>query len=88
MGYDHFMEQGIRIGTSGWSYAHWEELFFPVNHPKSKWLEFYASDYSTRELETWAKKIIGWKRDAYFDNDFKGHAVKNARRLKEILGLK
>jgi uncharacterized protein YecE (DUF72 family) len=51
--------------------------------------KLYASDYSTKELETWAKKITAWNRDAYvyFDNDFGGHAVKNARQLKEILGL-
>ena len=51
--------------------------------------KLYASDYSEEELQTWAKKVREWERDAYvyFDNDFAGHAVKNAKRLKEILGL-
>jgi uncharacterized protein YecE (DUF72 family) len=40
------------------------------------------------ELRAWAKKVKEWGKDTYlyFDNDFEGHAVKNAKRLKEILG--
>ena len=51
--------------------------------------KLYASDYSEGELQTWAQKINEWEKDMYlyFDNDFEGHAVKNANRLKEILGL-
>jgi len=38
-------------------------------------------------LAVWAEKIKAWGKDTfvYFDNDFEGHAVKNAQRLKEIL---
>jgi uncharacterized protein YecE (DUF72 family) len=48
--------------------------------------KLYASGYTEEELKTWAEKIRRWKRPAfvYFDNDFEGHAVKNAMRLKEI----
>jgi len=51
--------------------------------------ELYASDYSEEELYVWARKIKKWGKDTYlyFDNDFEGYAPKNARRLKEILGL-
>lgn len=51
--------------------------------------KLYASEYSEEELRTWAEKVDAWNRDAfiYFDNDFEGHAVNNARRLKEILGV-
>ena len=51
--------------------------------------KLYASDYSEGELQSWAQKINEWEKDTYlyFDNDFEGHAVKNAKRLKEILGL-
>ncbi|RLB74096.1 MAG: DUF72 domain-containing protein [Deltaproteobacteria bacterium] len=50
--------------------------------------KLYASKYTTEELETWAKKLLDWKVDAYvyFDNDFDGHAVQNAEELKKILG--
>ncbi len=49
--------------------------------------KLYASKYSEGELNTWAEKIDSWNRDTfiYFDNDFEGHAVNNAKRLKEIL---
>jgi uncharacterized protein YecE (DUF72 family) len=38
------------IGTSGWHYEHWRGRFYPVDLPKSKWLEFYARSFSTVEL--------------------------------------
>ena len=51
--------------------------------------KLYASPYSEEELRTWAEKVNGWNRDAfiYFDNDFEGYAVSNAKILKEILGI-
>ena len=50
--------------------------------------KLYASNYSEEELQMWARKIEGWGKDTYlyFDNDFGGYAVRNAIRLKEILG--
>ena len=45
--------------------------------------------YSERELETWKRRIAAWRSDvevlAYFDNDWQGHAVDNARWLKQRL---
>jgi uncharacterized protein YecE (DUF72 family) len=48
--------------------------------------ELYASDYTQHELESWVEKIQAWNRDAYiyFDNDYMGHAPKNALMLKEM----
>ena len=40
----------IRIGTSGWHYGHWTELFYPPKLPKNKWLEYYAENFDTVEL--------------------------------------
>lgn len=47
----------------------------------------YASLYTEEELAAWAEKIESWGIDAYvyFDNDFMGHAPRNALRLREIL---
>ncbi|OPX39670.1 MAG: hypothetical protein B1H13_09270 [Desulfobacteraceae bacterium 4484_190.3] len=52
--------------------------------------KLYASEYTTEELEGWAKKIVAWGRETfvYFDNDFEGYAVRNARQLKRFLGDK
>jgi uncharacterized protein YecE (DUF72 family) len=48
-------------------------------------------NYSERELEDWAERIAGWRARAdvyaYFNNDWNGYAVKNAAKLKLILGL-
>jgi uncharacterized protein YecE (DUF72 family) len=51
--------------------------------------QLYASEYSEAELQVYALKIRQWAKDAYlyFDNDYHGYAVKNARRIKEILGV-
>jgi uncharacterized protein YecE (DUF72 family) len=38
------------IGTSGWVYPHWRDVFYPPKLPQSKWLEFYTRYFSTVEL--------------------------------------
>ena len=40
----------IRIGTSGWTYKHWQGIFYPVKWPKSRWLEYYSKHFDTVEL--------------------------------------
>ncbi len=44
------MGPGVRIGTSGWTYAHWKGVYYPENQPKAKWLEYYAQEFDTVEL--------------------------------------
>ncbi len=38
------------IGTSGWHYEHWRGRFYPEKLAKAKWLEFYATHFTTVEL--------------------------------------
>ncbi len=40
----------IRIGTSGWNYWHWRQLFYPEDLPRSEWLAYYQSEFDTLEL--------------------------------------
>lgn len=40
----------ILIGTSGWSYKHWKDAFYPPKLAATKWLPFYASVFSTTEI--------------------------------------
>jgi hypothetical protein len=43
------VERGeLRIGTSGYHYDHWKELFYPRNLPKKSWFAYYAR-YVRRE---------------------------------------
>ena len=51
--------------------------------------KLYVSNYSEKELQSWARKIRRWRKSgksvyAYFDNDAFGRAVKNALRLKDL----
>ena len=55
-------------------------------HGTSRW---YRHNYTSEELAVWAKRI--WQKDpsrvwAYFNNDFDGHAIQNARELIRQLG--
>jgi len=41
----------IRIGCSGWNYAHWRNgVFYPPRLPASRWLELYAEHFDTVEV--------------------------------------
>jgi len=47
----------------------------------------YTSQYTTKELKMWTSKIEKWNLTTYiyFDNDYKGYAVKNALKLEKLL---
>ena len=40
----------IRIGTSGWSYPHWREVFYPSDLPAAEWFAYYARHFDTVEI--------------------------------------
>ena len=41
----------IRIGCSGWNYAHWRNgVFYPPRLPAARWLEHYAQLFDTVEV--------------------------------------
>jgi uncharacterized protein YecE (DUF72 family) len=40
----------FHIGTSGWQYADWRETFYPRGLPQSRWLAYYATIFSTVEV--------------------------------------
>lgn len=46
------MKNKLYIGTSGWSYYHWKETFYPKELPTKKWLEYYSEYFDTVELNT------------------------------------
>ena len=50
----------------------------------------YAGSYPPQTLKKWARRIKEWRSDLkaiyfYFNNDPEGHAVNNARKLKDML---
>jgi uncharacterized protein YecE (DUF72 family) len=41
----------LRIGCSGWNYAHWRHgVFYPERCPAARWLRYYAQLFDTVEL--------------------------------------
>ncbi len=40
----------IRIGTSGWEYAHWSGRFFPAELPRDRWFAHDAATFDTVEI--------------------------------------
>jgi len=81
----------IRIGTSGWHYDHWKELFYPPGLPKSKWFEHYAQHFDTVEINNTfyhlpkETSLIRWQEQA--PKDFL-YAVKANRYITHIKRLK
>ena len=50
----------------------------------------YSGDYPKSQLQNWAKWIKGKSKKArgvyvYFNNDAHGHAIKNAKQLKDMV---
>ena len=40
----------IHVGTSGWSYDHWEHVLYPPGMPPRDRLARYVQDFGTVEL--------------------------------------
>lgn len=40
----------VRIGTSGWNYKAWRGPFYPEEAPMARWLEAYAEEFGTVEI--------------------------------------
>jgi uncharacterized protein YecE (DUF72 family) len=79
-------------GTSGWAYPTWKPGFYPATVPAKKFLEFYASqlnsvevNYTFRALPT-AKMLDGWltATPAHFRFSFKApQRITHFKRLRE-----
>jgi uncharacterized protein YecE (DUF72 family) len=56
------------IGCSGWHYEHWRGLYYPEELPRERWLQFYARQFSTVELNNsfyrlpTEKAFTNWKK--------------------------
>ena len=53
----------IRIGTSGWSYAHWEHVLYPLGTFPHQRLGHYVQRFDTAELNS---SFYRWPRSAAF----------------------
>lgn len=53
----------IRIGTSGWSYAHWHGVLYPPGASAAKRLDYYVAAFDTVELNA---SYYRWPADHTF----------------------
>jgi uncharacterized protein YecE (DUF72 family) len=54
---------GIHVGTSGWSYDHWDGVLYPPGTPARERLHHYVQRFSTVELNS---SFYRWPRSATF----------------------
>lgn len=58
----------VRVGCSGWNYAHWREFVYPKGLPPRRWLDYYATLFDTVEVNTTFYRlparpaVEGWAR--------------------------
>jgi uncharacterized protein YecE (DUF72 family) len=80
----------VRIGCSGWNYAHWRERVYPKGLPASRWLEYYATLFDTVEVNNTfyrlpkRSSVAGWVERSPPDFVF---TVKSSRYLTHIKRL-
>jgi len=59
------MNTKLFIGTSGWYYSHWKEIFYPANLAKSKWFGCYCNYFNAVEIN--ATFYRSFKEDIYLN---------------------
>jgi len=65
-------EGRIIVGTSGWHYKHWKNVFYPGEIPDSKFLKYYSSKFGTVEINNSFYKLSNdrrWKCNRSGDYD-------------------
>lgn len=54
---------GVYVGTSGWSYPHWDNVLYPPGTPPARRLALYTGRFDTVELNA---SFYRWPRDSTF----------------------
>lgn len=81
----------MRIGTSGWSYAHWRRVFYPESLPSKRWLTYYVRYFDTVEINNsfynlpTEHTLLNWRAEAPSEFIF---AVKANRFITHMKKLK
>jgi uncharacterized protein YecE (DUF72 family) len=81
----------IHIGTSGWSYKEWKGSFYPAKFPADQMLSYYASRFSTVEVNNSFYRIptervlVSWTREVPAHFQF---VMKASRRITHFGRLK
>jgi uncharacterized protein YecE (DUF72 family) len=85
------MTRPVRIGCSGWNYQSWRETFYPPRVPARRWLEHYATQFDTVEVNATFYRLAspsavdGWVHHTPPEFVF---AVKSSRYLTHMKRLR
>jgi uncharacterized protein YecE (DUF72 family) len=80
----------VEVGTSGWSYDHWDGLFYPQDLPRSRWFDHYSAHFSVVEINYSFYRlpsesvIASWRKKA--PHGFR-YAMKGSRYISHRLRL-
>jgi uncharacterized protein YecE (DUF72 family) len=81
----------VRIGCSGWNYAHWRGRLYPRGVPQRRWLELYVERFDTVEVNATFYRlpsrdtVQAWSEETPADFRF---AVKASRYLTHVRRLR
>ena len=87
------MDQGLRIGCSGWVYRHWKELFYPAGLPQRRWFEHYSERFDTVEINAsfyrlpLSSTFDGWREKAPSGFRYAVKANRFITHLKKLTGV-
>ena len=80
----------VHIGTSGWSYKHWQEIFYPLKWPKSQHFEYYCQQFKTVEINSSFyhlpkdKTFAGWSERSSAEFVFSVKASRYITHMKRL----
>jgi hypothetical protein len=90
------------IGTSGFTYRHWREVFYPKGLPQAEWFDYYAHHFNSVELnvtfyavprpatfESWARgapRISSWPSREAVSSPTYAACLKHRKPSKPSLG--
>ncbi len=83
----------LYIGTSGYSYPYWKNRFYPEKLAASKWLQYYATQFNTLELNNsfyrfpkteHLKKAAGQTPDDFVFSVKAHKVITHTRRMKDV----
>lgn len=88
------MEHNYHIGTSGWSYDHWDGVFYPQDVRKEERLSHYIKFFKTVEINNTfyhlptAKAFKGWRESTQRGFIFSLKASRFITHMKKLKGAK
>jgi uncharacterized protein YecE (DUF72 family) len=84
----------VRVGCSGWNYAHWRERVYPNGLPAKRWLEHYATLFDTVEVNSTFYRlpkrpaVEGWVRQSPEGFAFTVKGSRYLTHIKRLAGMR